>query len=142
MNINHRLGSILFGVVAGLAIATWSYYWITDPQKLEQRQREERAVLHARDLLAARLSIRELQIVDPLATNRKVGKVYVYPTGDGWDVSGYYRRDERDRWHAYLLSMSSGLELKALRVDDADPSLGALAASDPLLDVAARGSPD
>ena len=135
MKLNHRVGSVVFGVIVGLVAAAWSYQWITDPEKLAVRQAEERAVLRARDLLAERLSIADLQVVDPLATDRKVGKVYVYPTNDGWDVSGYYRRDDDDRWHAYLMAVSSGLQLKSLKVDDDDPALAALARTDPHFEV-------
>lgn len=135
MTNNHRFGSVIFGVVFGVAAAAWAYHWISDPQKIEQRQAEERAVLHAREVLADRLSLGELQIVDPLATDRKVGKAYVYPTANGWDVSGYYRRDDNDAWHAYLMSMTSELVLQRLKVDDDDPALLALAATDPQIEV-------
>lgn len=134
-NRKHRIGSIVFGIAVGIAVAAWSYQWISDPQKIAARQAEERAVLQSRELLAARLSLSDIQIVDPLATNRKVGKVYIYPNADGWDVSGYYRRNDDDRWHAYLLSISSNLALTSLKIDDDDPALAALAASDPLVDV-------
>jgi len=135
VKINHRVGSIIFGVVVGLAAAAWSYHWITDPQKVAARQAEERAVLQARVLLAERLSMTDLQIVDPLATDRKVGKVYIYPADDGWDVSGYYRRNDDDDWHAYLLSMTPDLQLRALKIDDDDPALAVLASSDPKIEV-------
>lgn len=135
MRINHRVGSIVFGVIVGLVAAAGSYHWITDPQKLAARQAEERAVLRARDLLAERLSIAGLQVVDPLATNRKVGKVYIYPSEDGWDISGYYRRSDDDSWHAYLMAVTSGLQLESLKVDDDDPALAALARSDPAIEI-------
>lgn len=135
MKFNHRVGSMIFGVVVGVVAAAWSYQWITDPQKIAARQAEERAVLHARVLLSERLSIGGLQIVDPLATDRKVGKVYIYPTEDGWDVSGYYRRNDDDNWHAYLLTMTSGLQLQGLKIDDNDPALTALASTDPKIEV-------
>lgn len=135
MKFNHRIGSVVFGVIVGLVAAAWSYQWVTDPQKLAARKAEERAVLHARDLLAERLSIANLEVVDPLAADRKVGKVYIYPTNDGWDISGYYRRDEDDSWHAFLMSVSSGLQLQALKVDDDDPALAARAQGDPDFEV-------
>lgn len=136
MKINHRVGSVVFGVIVGIVAAAWSYQWITDPVKVAARQAEEHAVIRARELLAERLSIADLQVVDPLATDRKVGKVYIYPTDDGWDISGYYRRDDNDSWHAYLMSVSSSLQLKSLKVDDDDPALAALAESDPDVEMA------
>ncbi len=136
MKINHRVGSVVFGVIVGIVAAAWSYQWITDPVKVAARQAEEHAVIRARELLAERLSIADLQVVDPLATDRKVGKVYIYPTDDGWDISGYYRRDDNDSWHAYLMSVSSSLQLRSLKVDDDDPALAALAESDPDVEMA------
>lgn len=136
MKINHRVGSVVFGVIVGIVAAAWSYHWITDPAKVAARQAEEHAVIRARELLAERLSIADLQVVDPLATDRKVGKVYIYPTDDGWDISGYYRRDDNDSWHAYLMSVSSSLQLRSLKVDDDDPALAALAESDPDVEMA------
>jgi hypothetical protein len=117
--MNHRVGQSLFALVVGLAVAVFAYQWITDPAPREQRQVEERAVLASRDLLVSAVGVSSLEIIDPLAPNRKVGKVYIYAEEPGWAVSGYYRRDEDDRWHPYLLSMTADLELHALKTEDA-----------------------
>ncbi|MGB5688443.1 MAG: hypothetical protein WBM45_04155 [Woeseiaceae bacterium] len=117
--MNHRVGQSLFALVVGLAVAVFAYQWITDPAPREQRQVEERAVLASRDLLVSAVGVTSLEIIDPLAPNRKVGKVYIYAEEPGWAVSGYYRRDEDDRWHPYLLSMTADLELHALKTEDA-----------------------
>ncbi len=117
--MNHRVGQSLFALVVGLAVAVFAYQWITDPAPREQRQVEERAVLASRDLLVSAVGVTSLEIIDPLAPNRKVGKVYIYAEEPGWAVSGYYRRDEDDRWHPYLLSMTADLELHALKAEDA-----------------------
>lgn len=135
MTSDHRIGSWVFGIIIGLIVATWSYQWVTSPQERAERMQQEAAVLAARNLLAERLAMSNPQIVDALATNRKVGKVYIYPAADGWDVSGYYRRDDNDRWHPYLLSVTKDLQLASLKVKDEDPALLQQAASDPLLDV-------
>ncbi len=117
--MNHRVGQSLFALVVGLAVAVFAYQWITDPAPREQRQVEERAVLASRDLLVSAVGVTSLEIIDPLAPNRKVGKVYIYAEEPGWAVSGYYRRDEDDRWHPYLLRMTADLELHALKAEDA-----------------------
>ncbi|MGB5630509.1 MAG: hypothetical protein WBM57_14160 [Woeseiaceae bacterium] len=117
--MNHRIGQSLFALAVGLAVAVFAYQWITDPAPREQRQVEERAVLASRDLLVSAVGVSSLEIIDPLAPNRKVGKVYIYAEEPGWAVSGYYRRDEDDRWHPYLLSMTADLELHALKTEDA-----------------------
>lgn len=117
--MNHRVGRSLFALVVGLAVAVFAYQWITDPAPREQRQVEERAVLASRDLLVSAVGATSLEIIDPLAPNRKVGKVYIYAEEPGWAVSGYYRRDEDDRWHPFLLRMTADLELHALKAEDA-----------------------
>lgn len=135
MKSDHRIGSWVFGIIVGLIVATWSYQWVTSPQERTERKDQETAVLAARNLLAERLAISNPQIVDALAPNRKVGKVYIYPAADGWDVSGYYRRDDNDRWHAYLMTVTPDFQLASLKVKDKDPALLRQATSDALLDV-------
>lgn len=134
--MNHRVGSIVFGLGVGLLVAAWSYQWIMAPDKRAQRVEEESVVVVSRSLLGERLGIEDLELVDPLAPNRKVGKVYIYPLARGWEVSGFYRRGEGDRWHAYLLTLSVDLGLTGLKVKDTDPRLAQIAASDSLFDVA------
>lgn len=133
VSTRHRIGSIVFGLAVGLLVATFSYRWVTNPEKQQERQQQEAAVLASRTILATRLQLTDLQIVDALATNRKVGKVYIYPVDNGWELSGHYRRDDDDRWHPYLMAMSRTHELTLLKVQDADPELARVAAADPLL---------
>ena len=117
--MNHRVGRSVFGLVVGLAVAVFAYQWITDPAPRQQRQIEEQAVQASRELLVSAIGVDSIEIVDPLAPNRKVGKVYIYADEPGWAVSGYYRRDEDDRWHPYLLNMTADLELHAFKAEDA-----------------------
>lgn len=117
--MNHRVGRSVFALVVGLAAAVFAYQWITDPAPRAQRQVEERAVQVSRELLVSAVGVESLEIVDPLAPNRKVGKVYIYAENPGWAVSGYYRRNEDDRWHPYLLNMTADLELHAFKAKDA-----------------------
>ena len=135
MTINHRAGSIIFGLVVGMLIAVGAYQWITAPDRGEQRALEESVVGVSRAVLEERLGCENLEFVDPLEPERKVGKVYVYPLAAGWEVSGFYRRDVGDRWHAYLLTLSGDLELTSIKVKDIDPRLAQMAAADPLFDV-------
>ena len=117
--MNHRVGRSVFGLAVGLAVAVFAYQWITDPAPRQQRQIEEQAVQASRELLVSAVGVDSLEIIDPLAPNRKIGKVYVYADEPGWAVSGYYRRDEDDRWHPYLLKMTADLELQAFKAEDA-----------------------
>jgi len=113
-----RHGRTVFVVTVGLAVALFAYRWITDPEPRAARAREEQVVLAARQLLREAVRMNALEIVDALAPQRKVGKAYIYPQKTGWAVSGYYRRDEADRWHPYLLELSAELKLLSLRLDD------------------------
>ncbi len=133
--MNHRLGSLLFAVAVGMAVALLSYRWISDPTPKMERERQEHAVAESRRLLADTLSISDLELVDPLAPNRKVGKVYIYPAADGWEISGYYRRGENDRWHPYLMSLSQSLALESIKVRDSEVALVDRAENNPNLNV-------
>lgn len=116
--MNHRIGRTVFALVVGLAVAWFSYDWITNPVPREQRQAEESAVLAARHALRAFVGQEDLEIVDPLAPDRKVGKVYVYAEEPGWAVSGHYRRGEAEPWHAYLLYLTADLDPHSLKTED------------------------
>jgi len=133
--MNHRVGSIFFGLAVGFAIAVWSYQWITDPGKRVEHEEQESVVAMSREILKQTLAIQDLQMVDALAPQRKVGKVYIYPLENGWELSGYYRRDDDDGWHPYLLALRSDLSLLSLKIQDADPGLAQIAAANPLVEV-------
>ncbi len=133
--MNHRKGSLLFAVAVGMFVALLSYRWISDPTPKLERERQEHAVVESRRLLAATLSISDLELVDPLAPNRKVGKVYIYPAADGWEISGFYRRGENDRWHPYLMSLSQSLALESIKVRDSEVALVDRAENNPKLNV-------
>ena len=116
--MSHQVGRIIFALGVGAVIAFLAYGWITDSTGRAERAAEESAVLAARAILIDRLAIEALQVVDPLAPQRKVGKVYVYREPPGWAVSGYYRRGEQDRWHPYLLTLLEDHSLQRLKVQD------------------------
>ena len=133
--MQQRPGSIVFGLVVGLVVAFLSYQWITNPERGAERAAQEAVVLAARELLHETLAIAELEIVDPLSPDRKLGKVYIYPLADGWEVSGFYRRDNSDRWHPYLAVLAADLSLRSLKIQDADAEIARKAASNPMLSV-------
>ncbi len=130
-----KVGGIVFAIVVGLAVALFSYRWITNPDSGEARLRQEQVVMHSRGVLEDTVASGQLEIVDPLAPNRKVGKVYIYPEGGGWAVSGYYRRDDSDLWHPYLMQLESDLALSRLKLSDQDPALVERGADDPQIEV-------
>jgi hypothetical protein len=128
-------GSVVFGIAVGLIVAVFAYRWITAPEMRSQRHLEDAVVAQSRLLLAETLKLRNPEIIDPLAPQRSVGKSYVYPAAHGWEVSGYYRRNAGDDWHAYLMALDSEHVLLKLKVKDDDPAIARLAARDATLDV-------
>ncbi len=133
--MNHRIGSYVFGGAVGLLIAWYSYQWITSPERAEERQRQQEAVLLSRALLLERTRLEEPEIVDPLNPVRRVGKTYIYPLDGGWEVSGYYRRDDDDAWHPYLVVIGAEEDVLLIRVSDSDPAFATIAESDPVFEV-------
>ncbi|MDH5619999.1 MAG: hypothetical protein OEZ11_15410 [Gammaproteobacteria bacterium] len=121
--MNHRVGRGLFALGVGLAVAVLAFQWITDPAPRAQREAEERAVLAARALLVESIGDTDMEIVDALAPDRRVGKVYVYAEAPGWAVSGHYRRGAGGRWHPYLMHLTADLDLHALKADDPELDL-------------------
>ena len=130
--IEHKVIRPLVALAAGLILALYAYHRVTDPEPRLQRAREEAVVVSARDILQSYVAPGgNLEIVDPLSPNRKVGKDYVWPDGEGWEVSGYYRRNEDDPWHPYLMSLDSEAGLKSLAVKDANDRLIGMSVRDP-----------
>ena len=93
-------------------------------------------IVVAREALKSVIEADTIEIVDPLATNRRVGKAYIYPNGDkgdngGWVVSGFYRRDESDRWHPFLMTLNADLLVEHLKVRDNNQDVLKRAENDP-----------
>lgn len=131
--MNHRVGRSVFAIVVGVVAFFASYQWITDPAPREERLAQETAVRSARVALVEIVDAGELQIVDPLSPDRKVGKAYVYAEPPGWAVSGYYRRGEHDSWHPYLVTLDEALSPSRVKVQDS--GLAERAAADARLEV-------
>lgn len=132
--MNHRVGRLIFGFAVGLLVAVMAYRWAIDPAPRAERALEESVVASARRILVETLDTGDLEIIDPLNTNRKIGKTYIYRSDDGWEISGFYRRSADDRWHAYLLSLSGTTQLEHLKFQDNDEALIRRAANNPQLE--------
>ena len=133
--MNHRIFSVVFALAVGLGLAWYAYDRATDPLPRQQRAVEERVVLDARSLLKRLVApATELEIVDPLAPNRVAGKVYVYPAGDGWDISGHYRRGAEDRWHPWLMRLDAKGTMVSLKLSEADTGMATLGVADPRIE--------
>ena len=133
--MQQRKGGIVFALAVGLIVAFLSYRWITDPGPREERARQEKAVLTSRSIIESFVAAGPLDIVDPIAPQRRVGKVYIYPVEAGWEVSGYYRRDERDLWHPYLVVLDPELKLVSLKLSEQDPDIVERAQEDDRIEV-------
>ena len=131
--MNHRVGRAVFALVVGVVAFFASYQWITDPAPRAERLAQETAVRSARAALIETVDAGDLEIVDPLAPDRKVGKVYVYAEPPGWAVSGYYRRGGQDQWHPFLITLDEAQSPSSIKVQD--PLLVERAARDPRLEV-------
>lgn len=116
--MNHRIGRLVFGFSVGLLFAFLAYRWVADIAPRAERAEQERVVLASRAVLQSTLDIGALELVDPLSPDRVVGKAYVYPSGTGWEVSGFYRRNAQDFWHPYLLTLDASLGLLHLKISD------------------------
>jgi len=131
MTLDHsRIGPIV-AIIIGLLVFYGSYQWISNPERAVQRQQEEGIVLAARAILKQYITDENLEVSDALDRVRSAGKVYIFPTGDGWELSGHYRRPGERTWHDYLMSLDGDAKLVSLSVNDSDPGLLELAQSDP-----------
>jgi hypothetical protein len=129
---NHRYLQWVVAIGVGLALWLVVFERATDPEPTRQKALEEIVVFEARTLLISYVfPDGELQVVDPLAPDSKVGKSYIWPNEDGWDVSGYYRRDARDPWHPYLMTLDASSILVSLAVRDGNERLIGMSAQDP-----------
>lgn len=132
----HRIIRLVVAFAIGIFLALYSFERISDPEPALQRAREETVVLSAREILKSYVSPSvEIEIVDPLATDRVVGKSYIYPIENGWEVSGHYRRYASDRWHPFLMSLDTNVKLVSLMVRDDDEKIATTARDDPKFSV-------
>ena len=128
----HRYLQWVVAITVGVVLSFIVFERATDPEPTRQKAVEEAVVFEARMLLISYvLPGGELQVVDPLAPDSKVGKSYIWPDGTGWEVSGYYRRDSQDPWHPYLMTLDASSSLVSLAVKDRNERLIGMSAQDP-----------
>jgi hypothetical protein len=122
---------LLVAITIGIVVAFASYQWIADTDRSARRKHEEAIVLASRDILRTYVTDEGLDISDPLNRVRHAGKVYLFPTSNGWEVSGHYRRRDEKRWHAFLMSVDADAALTNLSVQDSAAELVERATLDP-----------
>lgn len=131
MALNHRILRLVVAFAFGVLVSYGSYQWITDTERPSRRAEEEGVVLAARDIIRGYINDANLELSDPLNRVRAAGKVYIYPTDTGWEISGHYRRTSEKTWHDFLMTLDDEAGLLSLRVNDDDPQLVDRAVSDP-----------
>ena len=133
MSPNHRIIRLVVAFAIGLALAFGSYRWISDTERPARRAQEEAVALAGRDILTSYITDEDLEISDALDRVRAAGKVYLFPTETGWELSGHYRRQDEKEWHAWLMALDDNVSLVSLAIQDDDVALTTLARSDPKL---------
>jgi hypothetical protein len=132
--VMHRYFRWVVAIAVGIFLALLAFERATDPEPTRQKALEEEVVREARILLESYvLPGGELQLVDPLSPDRKVGKTYIWPDDNGWEVSGYYRRNAQDPWHPFLMNLDAAAELTSLAVKDRNERIIGLSVQDPKL---------
>ena len=117
MNKKYTLGQIIFALTVGFLAATSVYFSSTSPDITIVREREEAVIQQSEKLFITILQMpNTTQIIHPLNPDRDVGKSYVYPLDGGWQISGFYRRNQNEEWRAWLINLDKSLKLIDLRV--------------------------
>jgi len=139
MPVNHRIMRLVFAFGIGLLVSFFSYQWISNPERAQQRAIEEAVVRESRLILVSVVSNgKELELSDPLNRVRDAGKVYIYPITVGWELSGQYRRAGEQRWHPYLMVLDGESRLVSLSVQDDDATVALKAVNDARLTITER----
>ena len=132
MAVNHQIMRLVVALGIGLLLSFASYQWLTDTERPERRAEEVAVVNASRSILLSYIDSDDLAVSDALDRVREAGKVYVFPTEQGWELSGHYQRVGERIWHDFLMHLDKDLRLERLVVNDDDTRLQALAESDPL----------
>ena len=126
----NRLGGAIFALSVGITFAWFSFQWIAESEPRQaERVAEETIVLAARpQLIEALLGAgigpeASLQIADPLQTNRVAGKVFIYRSDAGWEVSGHYRLGPGTLWQPWIMQLDEAGSMLSLSVQTADGTL-------------------
>jgi hypothetical protein len=136
MTPNHKVLRLVFAFGVGLLVAWYSFQWVSDPERAARRAVEEGIVLEGRAILRQYVTgDAAIDISDPLERIREAGKVYIYPTPDGWELSGHYQRPGESRWHPFLMTLDRDGRLESLLVQDNDPAVIGRADDEPRFEV-------
>ena len=115
----YTVKQVIFALITGFGLSWLVYQSSVQPPYETQRQTEEVIINKANVLLIKSLNLPlGLEVIDPIKPDKDVGKTYISPNGREWQVSGYYRRNELDEWHPWLINLDENHKLIRLSVQD------------------------
>ena len=115
----YTIKQIIFALTIGFVLSWFVYQSTIKPPYQAQRKLEEQIVTKANFLLIEKLGLpADIEVIDPVNADKDVGKTYISPENKKWQVSGYYRRNELDEWHPWLMNLDESYNLTGLSVQD------------------------
>tara|TARA_B100001105_G_scaffold50458_1_gene38034 strand:+ start:208 stop:618 length:411 start_codon:yes stop_codon:yes gene_type:complete len=134
--MKHKFLKIIIFLILFIAALTYTYRNVYEPISVNQRGGEIQIIHITRSIIKSYIDISsDIKIIDPLNPNRKIGKSYIFPSDNGWEISGYYKKTDRDNWHPWLISLNSTNELVSIAVKDDSPRIKKKSIEDPFLSI-------
>ena len=132
--MKHQFLRIIIFLILFIAAITYTYRKVYEPISVNQREDEIQIIHITRSIIKSYIDISsDIEIIDPLNPNRKIGKSYIFPSDNGWEISGYYKKSGHDNWHPWLISLNSANELVSIAVKDDDSGINKKSIEDPFL---------
>jgi hypothetical protein len=132
--MKHKFLRIIIFSILFIAVLTYTYRNVYEPISANQRDDEIQIIHITRSIIKNYIDISpDIEIIDPLNPNRKIGKSYIFPSDNGWEISGYYKKTDYDNWHPWLISLNSVNELVSIAVKDDNPRINKKSIEDPFL---------
>lgn len=132
--MKHKFLRIFIFLMLSIAALTYTYRNVYEPISVNQRGGEIQIIHITRSIIKSYIDISsDIKIIDPLNPNRKIGKSYIFPSDNGWEISGYYKKTDHDNWHPWLISLNSANELVSITVKDDSPRIKKKSIEDPFL---------
>ena len=132
--MKHKFLKIIIFLILFIAALTYTYRNVYEPISVNQRGDEIQIIHITRSIIKSYIDISpDIEIIDPLNPNRKIGKSYIFPSDNGWEISGYYKKTDYDNWHPWLISLNSVNELVSITVKDDNLRINKKSIEDPFL---------
>ena len=132
--MKHKFLKIIIFLILFIAALIYTYKNVYEPISVNQRGDEIQIIHITRSIIKSYIDISpDIEIIDPLNPNRKIGKSYIFPSDNGWEISGYYKKTDYDNWHPWLISLNSVNELVSITVKDDNLRINKKSIEDPFL---------